>query len=172
MAAGEQIAGFNLYRHNVVTESYSSPPQKKDEGWTKVNPSLITGQNPYTYTDEDVQGGETYEYRLEAVLADESTEILGTASCAPTPPAFAITRLYPNPASDVLNIALTLPQSGEVTIELYDLTGRVVASKNIQVVSAGEFSENLDVSGLANGVYTLRATQASLSASERVVVVK
>ena len=167
---GEQIAGFNLYRHNIVTESYSSPLQKQDADWTKVNPSLITGQNPYAYTDSAVEPGKTYEYRLEAVLADESTEILGTACCAPTPPAFAITKVYPNPASDVLNIALTLPQTGNVTLELYDLTGRVVASKDIQVISAGELSEQLDVGGLANGVYTLRATQMNLSASERVVV--
>jgi len=168
----EQIAGFNLYRHNVVTESYSSPPQKNDEGWTKVNPSLITGQNPYAYTDSAVEPGKTYEYRLEAVLADESTEILGTASCAPTPPAFAITKVYPNPTSDLLNIGLTLPQAGKVTLELYDLTGRLVVSKDIQAVSAGELTDRLDVRELANGVYTLCATQASLSASEKVVVVR
>ena len=171
----EQIAGFNLYRRPLTTdvaESYSFPLQKKDAGWTKVNSCLITGQNPYTYTDNTVQQGKSYEYRLEAVLADESTEILGTASCAPAPPAFAITKVYPNPASDVLNIALTLPQSGGVTLELYDLTGRVVASKDIQAVSAGEFSDKLDVGGLANGVYTLRATQGDLSASERIVVVR
>jgi hypothetical protein len=172
MAGGEQIAGFNLYRHNIVAESYSSPLQKDSIDWTKVNSSLITGQNPYTYTDSTVEPGKFYEYKLEAVLADESTEILGTASCAPAPPAFAITKVYPNPASDLLNIALTLPQSGKVTLELYDLTGRVVTSKDIQVISAGELSEQLEVSGLANGVYTLRATQMNLSASERVVLVR
>ena len=119
-----------------------------------------------------VNSGKSYEYRLEAVLADESTEILGTASCAPTPPAFAITKVYPNPASDVLNIALTLPHTGGVTLELYDLTGRVVASKNIKVSSAGELTEQIDVSVLANGVYILRANQGSLSASERAVVAR
>ena len=179
---GEQIAGFNLYRRPLTTDvaesapcfykANSSPLQKKYADWTKVNNSLITGQNPYTYTDSTVELGTSYEYRLEAVLADDSTEILGTASCAPAPPAFAITKLYPNPASDVLNIVLTLPQTGKVTLELYDLTGRVVTSKDIQVISAGELYEELDVAGLANGVYTLQATQMNLSASERVVVVK
>jgi len=181
MAGSEQIAGFNLYRReaNIVAESApcfykanSSPLQAKDVDWTKVNPSLITGQNPYTYTDGNVQGGITYEYRLEAVLTDESTEILGSASCAPAPPAFAITKVYPNPASVVLNIVLTLPQTGKVTLELYDLTGRAVYGKDIQVTSAGEFSDQLDVHQLANGVYTLRATQGCFSASERLVVVR
>jgi len=179
---GEQIAGFNLYRRPLTTDVAESAPcfckanslplQANNDDWTKINASLITGQNPYTYTDSTVEPGKTYEYRLEAVLADESTEILGTASCAPAPPAFAITKVYPNPASDVLNIALTLPQSGGVTLELYDLTGRVVMSKDIQVISAGELSEQLEVSGLANGVYTLRATQMNETASEKVVVVR
>jgi len=170
---GEQIAGFNLYRREInYNNDIAAEVLNLGCIWTKVNPSLITGQNPYAYTDSAVQQGKTYEYRLEAVLADESTEILGTASCAPAPPAFAITKVYPNPASDVLNIALTLPQSGEVTLELYDLTGRVVTSKDIQISSPGEFIEQLDVNNLANGIYTLRATQMNLSASERVVLVR
>jgi hypothetical protein len=166
---GEQIAGFNLYRRDIVTESYSSP-QKKDADWTKVNPYLITGQNPYAYTDSAVETGKSYEYKLEAVLADESTQILGTASCAPTPPAFAIAKVYPNPASDVLNIALTLPQSGEVTLELYDLSGRLVESESISENAAGQVSLTLNVSGLTSGLYTLRAVQGCEQAIRRVVV--
>jgi len=170
---GEQIAGFNLYRHNVVTECYSSPPQKNDEGWTKVNPSLITGQNPYTYTDSTVEPGKTYEYKLEAVLANESAQTLGTTQATTEPSvSFAITKVYPNPASDVLNITLTLPQAGKATLELYDLTGRLVFSKHIQISSPGEFTDQLDVSGLANGVYTLRARQNSAEAAAPMVVAR
>jgi len=173
MAGGEQIAGFNLYRREINNDN-DIAAEVSNLGciWTKVNPSLITGQNPYTYTDTQVEPGKSYEYKLEAVLADESTEILGTANCAPAPPAFAITKVYPNPASDVLNVILSMPQACQMTLELYDLTGRVVASKDIQVISAGEFSEKLDVSGLANGIYVLRANQGSLSASERAVVAR
>jgi len=173
----EQIAGFNLYRRNivtenVVTESYSSPLQKQDADWTKVNPHLITGQNPYTYTDSMVNPGKSYEYRLEAVLADESTEILGTASCAPTPPAFAITKLYPNPASDVLNIALTLPQTGEFTLELYDLSGRMVASRSHPMEKTGEDVFQMDISDLAPGVYIAKVTLGGANAQARVVVAR
>jgi len=168
---GEQIAGFNLYRREINND-IAAEVSNLGCIWTQVNPSLITGQNPYTYTDSSVELGKSYEYRLEAVLADESTEILGTASCAPTPPAFAINKVYPNPASDVLNLALTLPQTGGVTLELYDLTGRVVATKDIQISSPGEFTEQLDVGGLANGVYTLRATQNSSETFAKVVICK
>jgi len=141
-------------------------------GWTKVNPSLITGENPYEYTDGDVQWGLTYEYRLEAVLADESTEILGTASCAPAPPAFAITELYPNPASDMLTCLLSVPDAGLVNLELYDLSGRLVASQKLEASDAMELEAVMDVSSLTSGVYTLKATCNGAEANAQCVVAK
>ena len=178
---GEQIAGFNLYRREITSVAESAPCsckanslplQEKDAGWTKVNPSLITGQNPYAYTDGDVVGGITYEYKLEAVLADESTEILGTASCAPTPPAFGIVSLYPNPASETMTCLLSVPDAGTVELELYDLSGRMVWEKQINVSEPNEMSAVLDVSSLASGVYTLQATCGGVQASARCVVAR
>jgi len=175
---GEQIAGFNLYRHNVVTEnivaeSYSFPLQVKDVNWTKVNPSLITGQNPYTYTDDTVDSGKSYEYKLEAVLADESTETLGTTQATTAQPTtFAIVSLYPNPAYDTMTCLLSVPNAGTVEIQLYDLSGRMVLEKQIKVSEPSEMSAVLDVSSLASGVYTLQATCGGVEASARCVVAK
>jgi hypothetical protein len=179
MAGGEQIAGFNLYRRPFaadVAESYSFPLQEKNQGWVKINPSLITGQNPYSYADYPAEGGanpdEGGEYRLEAVLADKSTEILGTASCAPTPPAFAITRLYPNPASDMLTCLLSIPNAGLVNLELYDLSGRLVASQKLEAGKVTELEAVMDVSSLASGVYTLQATCNGAEAKAQCVVAR
>lgn len=178
---GEDIAGFDLYRReaNIVAEVSSLRQsearlriKKQDIGWTKVNNSLITGDNPYTYSDNSVDSGKTYEYRLEAVLTDESTEILGTTSCATNPPSFAITALYPNPASDLLNLTLSAVQAGAVTLALYDLSGRLVESQMVPADSAGEMKVKMDVSALSAGVYTLRATQEEAEAVARVVVVR
>jgi hypothetical protein len=165
---GEQIAGFNLYRREINND-IAAEVANLGCRWMKVNSSLITGQNPYSYTDYacPAEGG---EYKLEAVLADQSTETLGTTSCAPAPPAFAITKVYPNPASDVLNIALTLPQAGEVTLDLYDLSGRLVKSTAFTADSAGETFAKLDVSGLASGLYTLQVSEGGGQAIKRVVV--
>jgi hypothetical protein len=170
MAGGEQIAGFNLYRREINND-IAAEVGNLGCRWMKVNSSLITGQNPYSYTDCacPAQGG---EYKLEAVLTDQSTETLGTTSCAPTRPAFAITKVYPNPASDVLNIALTVPQAGEIVLELYDLTGRLVTSAAFTADSAGETSAKLDVSGLASGLYTLRAVQDGAEVTARAVVAR
>jgi len=133
MAGGEQIAGFNLYRRDI-NNNIAAEVSNLGCIWTKVNAGLITGQNPYTYTDSDVEAGVAYEYKLEAVLADDSPEILGTTQAtAGLPPAsFAILALYPNPASDMLTCLLALPSAGLVEIALYDLSGRLVLKQRLE----------------------------------------
>ena len=80
--------------------------------WTKVNTSLITGTNPYSYTDRDVSPDTQYEYKLEAVVSDKA-ETLGTTSVESgkgTPESFEITSIYPCPASDVIKCIMNVPK--------------------------------------------------------------
>ncbi len=175
---GEQIAGFNLYRRELVAEM--SPlgedmyPRLPVHDWLKINGDLSTGQNPYSYTDSDVESGVAYEYKLEAVLADDSPEILGTTQAtAGLPPAsFTILALYPNPASDYMTCLLAMPEAGLVEIALYDLSGRLVLKQQLEATEPTEMEATLDVSGLARGVYTLRASYHGAEVSARAVVVR
>jgi len=167
----EDIIGFNLYRRPLVPEGdpakggVSLTPEK-EETWTQINPSLITGENPYSYTDSEVESGVAYEYKLEAML-DIGAETLGTTqTTAGLPPAsFAILALYPNPASDTLTCLLALPSAGAVELALYDLSGRLVIERLIEVTEPSEMEVLLDVSGLASGVYTLRASSGGAEVS-------
>jgi len=120
-----------------------------------------------------VQGGLTYEYELEAVLADETAETLGTTQATTAQPTtFAILSLYPNPASETMTCLLSVPNAGTVDLQLYDLSGRMVWEKQINVSEPNEMSAVLDVSCLASGVYTLQATCGGLEASARCVVAR
>jgi hypothetical protein len=47
---GEQIAGFNLYRREINNDIAAEVANLGCK-WTKVNSSLITGQNPHSYSD-------------------------------------------------------------------------------------------------------------------------
>jgi len=173
----EQILGFNLYRREMVAEM--SPlgedvyPRLAVDDWLKINGDLITGENPYTYTDSDVEANVAYEYKLEAVLADDSPEILGTTQAtAGQPTSFSILALYPNPASDYLTCLLALPSAGVVELRLYDLSGRLVLSQQLELTEPTELEVPVDVSGLASGVYTMQASFGGAEVSARAVVVR
>jgi len=157
---GETISGFNLYRREVCASQpdiLGGDEHSSELGWRKVNDSLIVGANPYSYSDGDIEWGVSYEYRLEVVVGG-GCEVLGTAGVTTgMPTSFVITSIYPNPAVDVVNISLYLPESGAIRLELYDLSGRKVMERGVGELGGGEQTTVVDTSGLESGVYTVRA---------------
>jgi hypothetical protein len=182
VSTDEDISGFNLYRRfstptgvSPVREIAQSPLQSGENYvWTKVNTSLITGTNPYSYTDRNVMPETSYEYKLEAVTNDTS-EMLGTTECTSekgTPESFDITSIYPCPASDRIRIDVVIPEQADIDISIYDITGRKVATVASGLYNSGEYTLTSDVSGLKNGVYILRMNSDGFSASKNFTVAR
>jgi len=177
----DKIAGFNLYRrgmsereHSTVRENYNSPLQGDCVyGWHKVNTTLIMGTNPYSYTDTGVYENTRYEYKLEAVMESEGSETLGTTSVETgSPTSFGIVRLYPNPASNVVNCVFNVSRQCKVDIAIYDISGRCVIEREIGV-DEGEGAEVvIDIDGLSDGVYTMSASDGDNSSSYRFAIVR
>ncbi|MCB2211101.1 T9SS type A sorting domain-containing protein [bacterium] len=74
---------------------------------------------------------------------------------ASLPTEFAVSA-YPNPFNERATITISLPESGEVTAQMYDITGRRVATLLSGSVTAGTHQLAWDADGLASGVYFLR----------------
>jgi uncharacterized delta-60 repeat protein len=72
------------------------------------------------------------------------------------PIAEHIFSLHPTPSTDNCTITYTLPSSGECTMTLRDESGREVRTFANQYRTAGEHKEELDLRGLATGVYFLQ----------------
>jgi len=169
---GENIIGFNLYRREM-NNNIAAEVSNLGCIWTKVNNGLITGQNPYTYTDSDVEANVAYEYKLEAVLSDESAETLGTTQAtAGQPTSFAILALYPNPASEQVTVFLSLPNTEIVELAIYDIAGRLIMRHSSGELQAGEKSVILNTRELASGVYTLSASSPSGEDNARMVIIR
>jgi hypothetical protein len=151
-----------------------NPCPNADTQWTKVNTSLITGTNPYSYTDRDIMPETTYEYKLEAVTNDKS-ETLGTTQVTSgegTPSSFDIARIYPTPASSQINIDVTIPLQSDIDISIYDITGRRVSTVASGLYNSGEYTLTSDISGLINGVYIVRMTADGFSVSKNFVIAR
>lgn len=79
--------------------------------------------------------------------------------------------VYPNPAQNSTNVDFSLENSGKVTFELTDLSGKSVysVSKN---VSAGNNSINVPTDALSNGVYMYSFTIGNTVVTKKLVVNK
>ena len=79
--------------------------------------------------------------------------------------------LYPNPASDVLNLNLELQQQGLYNISLSNVLGQQLAAQQVQL-SAGIATHQLATDMLSNGAYYVTISQGSHSISRKFVVAR
>lgn len=79
--------------------------------------------------------------------------------------------VYPNPASDFINVALQSDMPEEVMVDVIDAAGRVVASELINTHS-GISEGRVSVSHLNAGLYTVQLSGNGFVATSRVVVRK
>ncbi len=76
--------------------------------------------------------------------------------------------LYPNPAQSDVYLNLPFEQNSVVNIQIVDITGREVYSK--QALSIDK--ENLNISNLTNGIYMVTAKQGNVKLTQKLVVRK
>lgn len=95
--------------------------------------------------------GDTIRLRYSQALCIDSNMF-----SSEQPLIFTLLQNYPNPFNPSTNIKFALPQAGLVTLKVYDVTGREVATLiNNSFYAIGIFSYTMDASlyNLASGVY-------------------
>jgi len=121
-----------------------------------------------------------YPSIVEAAIDDISTyEGAAVTSAGPghTPARFGFRNVWPNPARGTVSLALEVPRSGPVEVEVLDLSGRRVRSLHSGAAAAGPLAmrwNGLDDAGHATsaGLYYVRARTNAAEATTRFVRVR
>ena len=79
---------------------------------------------------------------------------------------------FPNPTSGMVDLTYNLSQSGELNIIVRDITGKLVVSKNEGSLATGAHKTKLDLSSLAEGVYTYELNVNSNTTFGKIVLTK
>ena len=88
------------------------------------------------------------------------------------PEGFQIAGFYPNPFNPNGNIEFNLPQSGYITLNLYNMLGQKVSTVFEGPKSEGSQTVRIDGAGLPSGVYLLRITFGSEVQTIRISLIK
>ncbi|MCE1166360.1 MAG: T9SS type A sorting domain-containing protein [Bacteroidetes bacterium] len=89
-----------------------------------------------------------------------------------TPSKYAISQNYPNPFNPVTKINYALPKSGLVTMKVYDILGKEVATLVNEVKNAGYYSVEFNASTLASGMYFYRIETNGFNEVRKMMLIK
>ena len=79
---------------------------------------------------------------------------------------------YPNPFNPTTTISYQLPEAGMVTLKVYDMLGKEVATLVNEVKQAGYYSATFDASKLASGIYISTIKTNKFTQSKKMMLVK
>ncbi len=140
--------------------------------WDDVATVDSDGQSRVRFTDSHVLAGARYGYRLRNGEGPNARYSLDTWVDVPAAYHFALAGARPNPATGSnLSVSFSLERSLPAALEVFDVSGRRVALRDVGALGGGEHVLPLGRDlRLAQGLYWLRLTQGAHRATSRVVV--
>lgn len=170
----EELSGYDrrdYYHLKAVTETYNG----------EYEMALSTLEDLYAFQgtqevdmEEFKAGYSTFEEDIRARMEEgggqdqRATESAGSEQEAEQ----LALQNYPNPFNPVTNIRFTLPERGQVSLVVYDMLGREVATLVNEVLSAGEQTVRFDASSLANGVYLYKLRAGNQEIIRKMTLIK
>ncbi len=132
----------------------------------------VTESQDYSFTDQNVSRG-NYSYRLKQLDFDGSFAYSNTAEIDFAGPAeFALRQNYPNPFNPATSISYSIPADGNVSLKVYDVTGKEVGTLVNEKQQAGAHTVNFNAVNLATGVYVYRLQANDLVTTKKMLLLK
>ena len=78
--------------------------------------------------------------------------------------------IYPNPVVNQATVSFELKESGNVSYQVFDMTGRMVMNQNMGRIAEGEHQININAENLSSGSYILRLNQGAKNETVKFMV--
>lgn len=88
------------------------------------------------------------------------------------PTSVQLDQNYPNPFNPSTVITYQLPEAREVSLEVYNLAGRLVNTLDEGRKTAGTHSVNFDAAHLSSGVYIYRLVAGNTDITKKMTLIK
>jgi hypothetical protein len=89
-----------------------------------------------------------------------------------TPTEFSLSTAYPNPFNPTTSLELSVPMNGQVTVQVYNLMGQVVATLANGHMDASTYTLTWDASDVSSGMYIVKAEAAGTVSTQKLMLMK
>jgi hypothetical protein len=160
----------NYHLQIAVNATFTSPI---------INDSVLTNTS---YVPSGLTAKQTYYWRVGAVnqagngpysptwsFATGSSAVDETGS---TPSEVSLDQNYPNPFSDATTFSFLTTNEGNVSLKVYDVLGKELATVIAGSLPAGNHTAQWDAGNLPHGVYFYRLTSGKYTITKQMMVLK
>jgi hypothetical protein len=126
--------------------------------------AVVVSFSVFSHLDPSVTFDGTVELSMSLTDVDDPFVLL--------PGSFVLEQNYPNPFNPTTTIAWELLTASSVQLDVVDILGRTVFSRDLGRQSTGPGRIEFDASGLPSGVYLYRLATESGSQSRKMVLLK
>ena len=131
----------------------------------------------FTYTDDDVEPGREYSYLVEYSSGDGWSTLIETDRIGIPFAPLALMPNYPNPFNPSTRITYSVPETGHVSLVVYDVSGRLVRVLVNEMQGPGRYVENWDGMNdegrpVASGTYFCRLVTAKRAETRKMLLMR
>ena len=159
---------FNIFYTRSGTTIYTST--NDGSNWSSLYTALTgnyrhLGSNNFGTIFWGVRdnGGITYIYITQTGINTLSSEI---------PDKYTLSQNYPNPFNPVTNLEFGISELEFVTLKIYSIYGKEVATLVNNKLSPGTYKYNFDASGLSSGTYFYRLEAGKFNETKSMILLK
>ncbi|MBT3232940.1 MAG: choice-of-anchor D domain-containing protein [Calditrichaeota bacterium] len=149
-----------------------------DDKSTDVKDGLAEGES-FELRYWDTASVKEIEFEVKAIQAGNglvyrtnSFTVIDIIQTPKIPTDYYLSQNYPNPFNSTTQIRFGLPEAGHVSIRVFDLSGRIVATIINKQAEAGHHAVEWNAGHVSSGLYLLQLETADFKAKSKAVLVK
>jgi hypothetical protein len=141
--------------------------------WMPAGRIVADASGNLVFEDHDVKTGLDYAYRLGFDQSGQTVYAGYVSVRVPSGMNTLALAASPNPALRAFGVSFTLPDARPARLEIYDVSGRRILSREVGAMGAGAHVLRLDeTSRLASGLYWLRLVHPQRTLVARAAIVR
>ncbi len=170
----------------ISNDSRGSDTTKSDLTWYEYDVTTKEFGDSFTWQNgEDAEFPRGLDFSPDGKIAYVGTFSTGTPRIQKVvmggtdvkqldavPNKYELSQNYPNPFNPTTVINFSIPQSGLVTVKVYNTLGQEVAELVNSVKNAGTFEVTFDASNLTSGMYIYKISSGNFTATKKMMLLK
>jgi len=167
--SGENIAGIEFHTAGGARLSIQDIP----EGWQiYIDNGILVGFSAQEVLDGNIRIDYAGELEVGMLLLSNGQGGSIDYGGDIIPSGYALRPAFPNPFNPSTTLQFELPTDSAISLQIYDISGRLVEELVNDVYSAGVHSVTWDAGSMATGIYLVRLDSENFHQMQKIMLIK